>query len=154
MKKIHGKPFDYFKLGKSFQNGRAFMEHMKSSAESLAAVAGREDGLITVTKCPVCGSSSFEPLLKVYDFDHCQCSNAECRHVFVSKYANEEVRNSFFEKDSSYSTKNYCDAEISEFRIKEIARPKTDYALKYVSEGADSWLDVGCGSGEARRKPP
>lgn len=148
MKRIHGKPFNYFKLGKSFQEGRSFMEHLKSSAELLVKEAVQNSELVTVQKCPVCASSAIKPLATIHKFEYHQCQNSKCRHVFISKLVSEKLRSDFFSRDNEYSQKNYCDPKLSEFRIKEIAIPKIDYALSGASPRANSWLDVGCGSGE------
>jgi 2-polyprenyl-3-methyl-5-hydroxy-6-metoxy-1,4-benzoquinol methylase len=148
MKRIHGKPFNYFKLGKSFHEGRPFMEHMKSSAELLVEEAVKKSELVAVKKCPVCGSGDIEPLATIHKFEHHQCRNSKCRHVFISKLVSEKLRSDFFSRDEGYSQKNYCDPKLSEFRIREIAIPKIDYALSCASSKANSWLDVGCGSGE------
>ena len=146
--RIHGKPFDYFKLGKSFSKGRPFMDYMGRTAQTLMAKANTQKAISNVKQCPICRSSKNQPVLMRYGFIYRQCMAPLCRHVFVANRVKDKIRNLFFSQNSQYSKKNYCDSKISEFRIKEIATPKVEFVMNYVNKGANSWLDVGCGSGE------
>ena len=144
----YGKPFHYFKLGKSFSEGRTFMGHLGKSAKAFMTQAKRKNALIKVNQCPICGSRKSGPFLTRYGFNYRLCASGSCRHVFVANIINDKVRSSFFKKDFQYDNKNYCNPKISKFRLEEIAIPKVDFTMQFTSPSADSWLDVGCGSGE------
>ncbi len=146
--KKHGKPFDYFRLGKSVKEGRSLLQYMKSKAEELHAKAEQTGAVTRVERCPVCASPQKTLLFHYLGFPYWQCQNPECQHVFVGDIIAEAIRNEFFASDSEYSIKNYCDPDKAMFRVKNISEPKVNYALQYAPENAHSWLDVGCGSGE------
>jgi SAM-dependent methyltransferase len=144
----HGKPFDYFRLGKSFREGAAFMQHMKSAAEQILGDALACGRTRSVTTCPVCGGSETRERLRFCGFPYRQCEASSCRHAFVATLVDDELRGRFFREDAEYSRRNYCDPKRSSFRIENIAKPKVEHVLSFVRPQANRWLDVGCGSGE------
>jgi SAM-dependent methyltransferase len=144
----HGKPFNYFQLGKGFREGADFMRHMRTAAESLMRQAIERNAVRRVERCPICGAEQTEHRLNVAGYDYVQCPAPECRHAFVATVVDDEIRRAFFEDDKQYSRRNYCDPSRSEFRLANIAEPKVAHVLEFVGDGASRWLDVGCGSGE------
>lgn len=148
MIKEYGKPFDYFKLGKSFKEGGDFMLYMKQSAESLMQEAKRKDAVILDPRCPICGSDRSNVELELFSFDLSVCSESECGHCFCSTRIPHRLRTDFFKQDNQYSVKNYCNPKVREFRIREIAVPKVQFALRHSHIPSGSWLDIGCGSGD------
>lgn len=144
----HGKPFNYFELGKGFTEGADFMRHMKTAAEEVMAKAIESGATRQVQACPVCGNAETRVAFEAFAHPYSQCSHEDCRHAFVSTMADEELRNAFFREDEEYSRRNYCDPGKSAFRLENIARPKVQHILEFAPGGASRWLDVGCGSGE------
>ncbi|MBN1343216.1 MAG: class I SAM-dependent methyltransferase [Phycisphaerae bacterium] len=144
----HGKPFNYFQLGKGFRQGADFMRHMKASAERLLSEATRAGAIRAVTRCPICGNDDTDEQFEVFGFPYRQCDRDDCGHVFVATLIDGTFRDEFFRDDDEYSRRNYCDPTKSAFRLENVARPKVDHVLRFAPHGASSWLDVGCGSGE------
>lgn len=144
----HGKPLNYFQLGKGFRDGADFMRHMQRAAESLMRQATDRGAVRHVEACPICGGGRTAYRLTVSGFDYRQCQAPDCRHVFVATVVDGEIRRAFFENDEEYSRRNYCDPNKSAFRLANIAEPKVAHVLEFAVPGASRWLDVGCGSGE------
>lgn len=144
----HGKPLDYFRLGKSFRDGADFMEHMKASAQGALERAIAHNTTRCVERCPICGHGGSVERLTVFGYPYRQCDAPGCRHVFVGTLVDPALRDEFFREDEAYSRRNYCDPKKSSFRLEHIARPKMEHILEFAPEGGSHWLDIGCGSGE------
>ncbi len=144
----HGKPFDYFALGKGFREGADFMRHMKDSAERLLREATRSGAVRQVERCPICGGPETREELRVFGFPYLRCAAEACRHVFVGALIDGAMRSAFFREDEAYSDQNYCNPSKSAFRLENIARPKVEHVLGFARPAASRWLDIGCGSGE------
>lgn len=144
----HGKPFDYFRLGKSFRDGADFMQHMKESAEKALREASAAGAVRYITHCPICNQGGGVERLNVFGYPYIQCPAPDCRHVFVGVIVDPEVREAFFREDEKYSRRNYCDPQKSAFRLEKLARPKVEHILEFAGENASRWLDIGCGAGE------
>ncbi|QIG75018.1 methyltransferase protein [Rhizobium phage RHph_I3_18] len=136
-----GKPIDSGRLKKdlnkqgSIAAARAFSEQIEKGEH--------------LSNCPVCGSGSHHKLLTIYGFDYHECER--CGSAFVCNPPSDEALSAAY-RSVYYTEANkvlYANDSIIDYRVANIFVPKIDFAIKHSNPSKKTWLDIGCGVGEA-----
>jgi len=140
MEKKYGKRIDSSMLKKDLDKKDSVK---KSSLMSLNIKPGNNK-----TCCPICEADIFNHLCNIYGFDYVECKN--CGVAFVINAPSGEDLEKIY-KSEYYSLANkilYANDSIVEYRIENIAKPKVEFVLNNIKNKVNSWLDIGCGTGE------
>ena len=103
---------------------------------------------LCINACPICKSKRNRLLKSIYRFSYYECRY--CGASYVSNMPSDEDIKKLY--NSAYYTRTnkllLANKKIIGYRVKNIARPKVGYVLKYLTSKNKSWLDIGCGTGE------
>lgn len=144
MKIKYSKPID----PTQFQKG--ILSDLKTYTKKMAARSLKysKKADIRVDSCYVCGKSTFsKPFLNVHGFQYVRCLN--CTHVFCTKRLPQTALNEFYTTSNEYSS-SYTSKEQIAYRLKNIAKPKVDFAMENIlfRKKGGRWLDVGSAIGD------
>lgn len=136
-----GKPIDSGRLKKdlnkqgSIAAAREFSEQIEKGPH--------------LSKCPACGNGAHHRLLTIYGFDYHECDG--CGSAFVCNPPPDEALSAAYRSD--YYTKAnkvlYANDSIIDYRVAQVFTPKVEFAIEHSSPSKKTWLDIGCGVGEA-----
>ncbi|TAU47384.1 methyltransferase domain-containing protein [Rhizobium ruizarguesonis] len=136
-----GKPIDSGRLKKdlnkagSIAAARAFSEQIEKGAR--------------LSNCPACGSGAHHKLLTIYGFDYHECDG--CGSAFVCNPPPEEALSEAY-RSNYYTEANkvlYANDSIIDYRVDQVFTPKVEFAIEHSRSSKKTWLDIGCGVGEA-----
>ena len=136
-----GKPIDSGRLKKdlnkqgSIAAARAFSEQIEKGEY--------------LSSCPVCASGAHHKLLTVYGFDYHECDG--CGSAFVCNPPPDEALSAAY-RSEYYTEANkvlYANDSIIDYRVANVFVPKIDFAIEHSNASKKTWLDIGCGVGEA-----
>lgn len=138
------------KRGKPIDSGRLKKDLNKSASIAAArAFSEQIDKGTHLSECPVCRSVSHYKLLTIYGFDYHECEG--CSSAFVCNPPPEEALSAAYRSDY-YTQANkilYANDSIIDYRVANIFVPKIDFAVEHSNPSMKTWLDIGCGVGEA-----
>ncbi|WP_168287702.1 methyltransferase domain-containing protein [Rhizobium laguerreae] len=138
------------KRGKPIDSGRLKKDLNKSG--SIAAARAFSEQIAKgqhLSECPVCQSASHHKLLTVYGFDYHECE--ECGSAFVCNPPDEKALSAAYRSDY-YTSANkvlYANDSIIDYRVSQVFTPKIEFAIEHSRASKKTWLDIGCGVGEA-----
>lgn len=127
------------------------LEWIKNISIEQKKVADRMDRFprSKLNSCPICGSSKFDPLITVHNFQYCECSN--CKHNFLdSPPDREKVASLYVGEEDTHCCQSmvYQSDEIFNKRLEMISRPKVAFVRDYLEPKNSLWVDIGCACGE------
>lgn len=97
----------------------------------------------------MCDSLAHKKLLAIYGFDYHECS--KCGSAFVSNPPSEDALSAAYRSDY-YTAANkilLANDSIIDYRVEQVFRPKIEFAIEHSRASKRTWLDIGCGVGEA-----
>lgn len=142
MERHHGKPIDLSRLK------ARVLGNLEAQSNFWSRKAGElMEGAVDIARCPICGGTKYTEAARVHGFPWRQCEN--CRHVFNGRRPSQEALTRFYAAfdDGITHADDYTDANVRAYRKENVARPKVDFAAKFVKPPG-AWLDVGCGNGD------
>ncbi len=140
MKITYGKKIDSSKLKSSVDKTQS-IQASKAASNSIP-LGDRID------TCPVCFSRKADSIATVYRFEYVKCRDCETAYVVNPPQQNDLERIYTSEYYTAANQKLYANKEILTYRLENISGPKVEYVLNSISPRPESWLDIGCGTGE------
>lgn len=145
-----GKADFLVKRSKPIDSGRLKKDLNKSESIAAAKIFSEQiEKGPALQRCPVCESSEHTKLLTVYGFDYHEC--AGCGSAFVCNPPSDDALAAAYRSD--YYTKAnkvlYANDSIIEYRVAQVFSPKIEFAIEHSNPSKKTWLDIGCGVGEA-----
>src|SRR5713226_3081625 len=137
------------RYGKTIDSSRLKISVDKTQSIQAAQAASRSIAPGPyVHSCPVCFSGKFDPLWTIYGFDYGQC--LLCETALVLNPPSEDRLRDIYSSEyyTSSNQKLYANEDVLRYRLDNIASPKVDFVLESVEPRPNSWLDIGCGTGE------
>ena len=145
-----GKRLDVLSLkGTSLREIREYAAFLEMSAARLYA---RDAPRNALTNCPCCGHATggASVAMRVFEVPYVRCHG--CGHVYVSEQPSQSVLDALFTESALHSSE-YTDIDpvAQDFRIRQIAEPKLDWARRQYervfNRAPTSLVDVGAGGG-------
>lgn len=138
------------KRGKPIDSGRLKKDLNKQ--QSIAAAREFSEQVekgTSLLNCPACNSQTHHKLLTIYGFDYHECHG--CGSAFVCNPPPDEALTAAY-RSEYYTAANkilLANDSIIDYRVEQIFVPKIDFAIEHSSPSKKTWLDIGCGVGEA-----
>ena len=145
-----GKRLDVLSLkGTSLREIREYAAFLEKSAARLYA---RDAPRNALANCPCCGQATggASVAMRVFEVPYVRCHG--CGHVYVSEQPSQSVLDALFTESALHSSE-YTDIDpvAQDFRIRQIAEPKLDWARRQYervfNRAPTSLVDVGAGGG-------
>ncbi len=137
----HGKPIDSARLKVNVDKQRS-IDSARTISLSVTPSASR------LQRCPICAGKQLSEVCLIYRFEYAQC--ADCGTLLVVNPPSEEELKKLYSSEY-YTASNralYANDNVLEYRLRNIAGPKVAHVLQAISPRPNSWLDIGCGTGE------
>lgn len=135
--KKYGKQVDFYSLNRNIETLTNYAKNARGGGEKYFKTAEID------TKCRICGSVNIHKYVTINScYKYLECEN--CKAIVLGNLPN--IQEMYEGNDSEKNI--YLDDRLFEKRVDMITRPKIDFALENCPD-IHSWLDIGCGVGEA-----
>lgn len=141
--RIHGKPIDIAKFKQPVLSDiRGHLEKI----ERIVHYLSEKETAIEQKSCYICGNNAREHLVDIHGFSYVTCD--DCGHVYTTRRYTDDAIRRFYEDNAYWAKVTYANKETCQYRRENVARPKVEFAERYLSNTRGVWLDIGSGIGD------
>lgn len=134
-----GKPLDLRSINRDIDWRRKIASEQKEIADRFLLDTN------TILNCPICSSGLSSDYVRIHGYLYKSCT--VCSHIYLSNLPNKQTLIDLYTDGVNAQHSIYLNNELFNKRLQNIALPKVQY-VNSVINGAGTWVDIGCGTGE------